>query len=132
MPAASIVWLIVFWIMQIVAHVLFKFGSASTSRWVPCFVGGNVVGVSSILILMKLYATMNPNVALGLALGGGFLCAQAAIAIIFRSSVSIPQYAGILAIAIGMTLLAAGDKANSSKSDSAQQASAQDEHGLSS
>jgi hypothetical protein len=124
--AASIMWLILFWTMQIVAHVLFKFGSTSASRWLPCFIGGNVVGASSILILMKLYTMMNPHVTMGLALGGGFLCAQAAIALIFRSSVSIPQCVGILAIAIGMTLLATGDRTDTSKGDSKQQVSAQD------
>jgi len=59
----NMIWLAVFWIMQIVAQVLFKFGSTSDSRWVLCFVGGNVVGVSSIWVLMKLYTTINLNVA---------------------------------------------------------------------
>ena len=104
----NVILLCLFWCMQIAAHILFKFGSTSHSRWLICFIGGNIVGVSSIWLLMKLYTTMNPNVAMGLALGGGFLCAQVAVWLIFRSNLSIAQYAGILAIAIGMTMLAKG------------------------
>jgi len=103
-----ILWLVIFWVMQAVAQVLFKYGSGSTARWLPGFIGGNVFGASSIWILMVLYKTMNPNVALGVGIGGGFLCAQVAVAVIFRSSVSVAQCGGIAAIALGMVLLAAG------------------------
>jgi multidrug transporter EmrE-like cation transporter len=56
---------------------------------------------------MKTYTGMNANVALALCLGGGFLLAQTSIFVAFRSSLTSIQIAGILAITIGMTLLAA-------------------------
>lgn len=101
-------WIAVFWGMQVVAQLLFKWGSISDSRWLWGFFGGHLFGVSSIWILMLLYKTMNPNVALGICLGGAFLMAQVTLALVFRSSISPIQYGGIAAISIGMILLAAG------------------------
>jgi multidrug transporter EmrE-like cation transporter len=48
---------------------------------------------------------MNPNVALGIGVGGSFLLSQLALAVIFRSSVSAVQCAGIVAITAGMVAL---------------------------
>jgi multidrug transporter EmrE-like cation transporter len=45
---------------------------------------------------------MNPNLALALGTGGGFLACQIALALIFKSSLSLPQYASMVAIAAGM------------------------------
>jgi len=105
-----LVFLLIFWGMQIVCHVLLKYGSTSPGRWLPCFVIGNAVGVSSTWFLMLLYTRMNPNIALGLGLGGGFLFAQLALALLFHSRLSGVQFAGIVAIAAGMAMLAAGPK----------------------
>ena len=102
------VWLTIFYLMQIGAYVLFKFGSTSDSRWLPCFVGGSIIGASSMWILMKLYSVMNVNVATGLAVGGGFLCSQIALALIFRTGISGTQYFGILMISCGLFVLARG------------------------
>jgi len=111
MTVASAMWIAVFWGMQVVAQLLFKWGSISESRWLYGFFGGHLFGVSSIWILMVLYKTMNPNVALGVCLGGAFLWAQLAIALVFRSGVSAIQYGGIAAITVGMIVLAAGKAA---------------------
>ena len=94
--------------MQAGAQVLFKHGSTAPQRWFFGFIAGNVLGASSIWFLMLLYRSMNPNVALGLGTAGGFLCAQVAIALIFRSSLSLLQYAGIAAVSIGMVLFITG------------------------
>lgn len=105
-----LVWLVVFWAMQAVAQVLFKYGSTAPERWLFGFLGGNVFGASSIWLLMLLYRAMNPNVALGLATAGGFLCAQAAVALLFRSSLTLVQVGGMLAVAGGMALFTMGGK----------------------
>jgi len=110
MSAANILWIAVFWGMQVVAQLLFKWGSLSSSRWLWGFVGGHLFGISSIWILMILYRTMNPNVALGICFGGMFLLTQVAIAFVFRSGISAVQYTGIAAITLGMILLAAGGR----------------------
>jgi hypothetical protein len=49
---------------QIIARLFFKYGSAVSSRWLSCFALGNLFGASRIWFLMKLYARMNPNLAM--------------------------------------------------------------------
>lgn len=104
-------WVSIFWAMQALAQVIFKMGGTTPSRWVPCFIIGNVFGASSIWFLMLLYKQMNPNLALAIGTGGGFLAAQAALALIFRVPLVPQQYVGAVAIAIGMMLFALGTKA---------------------
>ena len=106
----NIVWLVAFWLMQAAAQVLFKYGSAHPGKWILGFICGNVFGASSIWFLMLLYRSMNPNVALGLGTAGGFLCAQTAILLIFRSCVSPVQYIGMAAVSVGMVLFITGNK----------------------
>jgi len=105
-----LLWLAIFAVMQAAAQVLFKYGSGAPARWLPFFVAGNVFGASSIWFLMLLYKVMNPNVALGLATASGFLAAQAALVIFFRSHVSMLQYGGMAAIAAGMALITIGQR----------------------
>ena len=106
-----IVWLLIFWAMQAIAQVIFKYGTTAPGRYVPCFILGNVFGASSIWLLMLLYKAMNPNLALGLGTGGGFLCCQVALAVIFHVSVTPMQYVGAFAVALGMALFSIGGKA---------------------
>ena len=99
-------WILVFWVLQATTHLCLKFGSTHPSRWWPCFVLGNIVAVAAALALMKTYSEMdNANVALALCVGGGFLLAQSAIFVIFRTTLSAGQIFGILAITLGMTLV---------------------------
>ena len=99
-----------FWVMQASVALLFKFGSMAPGRWVPCFLAGNVIGVSSTWIWMLVMKQMNPNVALGLIVGGAFLAGQVALALVFRSHLSLMQIAGIAAIFAGMLCLCFGSK----------------------
>lgn len=104
----SIAWIGLFWLMQVGSTLFFKTGSASPTRWWWGFALGNFLGVSSSWILMLLYKTMNPNVALGLGVGGGFLSCQVVLAVLFRTGLGWSQYLGILGITAGMVLLALG------------------------
>lgn len=106
----NIVWLVIFWLMQAAAQVLFKYGSLTPSRWLLGFIAGNVFGASSIWFLMLLYKSMNPCLALGLGTGGGFLCAQIALLMIFRCGVSPVQYLAMALVSVGMALFAIGAK----------------------
>ena len=108
MMLKSIAWLVVFWMMQIIAALLFKIGSSSAARWVPCFVTANIIGVASTWILMVLYRDIQVNIAMGLAVGVTFLLNQIALGIWFRSELSMIQYAGILGISGGMLFLCLG------------------------
>lgn len=106
-----VVWLCTFWVMQALAQIIFKFGSDVPARFLPCFIFGNVFGASSIWLLMLVYKHMNPNLALGLGTGGGFIAAQAALYLIFRTNLSAVQYVAVVAVAAGMALFALGNKA---------------------
>jgi multidrug transporter EmrE-like cation transporter len=108
MSITTVLWIALFWGMQIVAQLLFKWGSGADSRWFWGFFGGHCFGVSSLWILMVLYRTMNPNIALGICFGGMFLLSQVAIAVVFRSGITPVQYAGIVTITVGMIMLAVG------------------------
>ena len=102
------VYLLIFWLMQVIAQVLFKWGSMSEPRWIWGFLGGNVFGFSSIWLLMLVYKAINPNIALGIATGGSFFLSQVVIVFAFKSKVLPVQWIGIAAIVIGMIVLAAG------------------------
>jgi multidrug transporter EmrE-like cation transporter len=95
------------WAMQAVSQLLYKWGT-NTGHMTAGFVVGNLFGASSIVFLMLLYKTVNPNVALGICMGGGFLTAQIALALVGRARLGRAQYAGIVAITAGMLLLAVG------------------------
>ena len=103
-----IAYILVFWSMQVIAQLFFKWGSTLESRWVWGFLGGNLFGFSSIWLLMLMYKEMNPNVALGIATGGSFLFAQVALAFVFKSQVAPIQWIGVAAIVIGIVVLGAG------------------------
>ena len=100
--------LIIFLAMQVAANLIFKYGSAEPSRWLICFVIGNVIGASSIYFMMKLYERLNANIAMALGGGATFLLVQLALAVTFHSRLSPLQWGGIVTVGIGMALAALG------------------------
>jgi len=104
----QIVWFGVFFAVYAAAFCFFKRGSMSKRAWLPCFILGNVFGVSANVIMMILYQSMNPNLVMGLALGGGFVAAQIVIALVFRNKLTWMQIIGALIVASGMFLLVMG------------------------
>ena len=99
---------VLYWAMQAAAAVIIKFGSTSRSRQARGFIVGNALAASSMWFLMMVYRTMNVNVALGIGVGGAFMCAQIAVALVFRARMSAVQIGGVAAITVGMVLLAVG------------------------
>lgn len=105
--------LVVFWAMQVFASVAFKYGSktgAHDRRWYAGFIGGNVVGATSVLLMMEVYGAMkdNPNLAAVLVTSGAFIGSQIALALIFRSRLAVRQWAGIVLVAVGTAAAAWG------------------------
>jgi len=96
-----------FWAMQIFANVAFKWGSNGTAgrswRWRIGFISGNIVGASSILLLMKIYALLpaNSNLAAVLAGSGGFIGGQLLLAVLFKSKLTTVQWIGVVLVAMG-------------------------------
>lgn len=101
----NVLWLSMFWAMQIGASLLFKYGATAPERYWIGFLGGNVFGASSIFLLMQLYKTMQVNVAMSLGAGGAFFLGQIALALVFRQNLNWIQYAGIAVITVGMVVV---------------------------
>jgi len=107
-------YLSIFWAMQISANVAFKYGSHTAAgrsrRWLAGFVGGNIVGASSIYFLMRIYEQMpeNCNLAAVLAGSGGFIGSQILLAWMWRSRLSLGQWIGIALVAIGTVIATLG------------------------
>jgi len=101
----NIIGMIAFWIVYAASFCIFKRGSLSKAAWLPCFIIGNVSGVIGNGILMLLYETMDANIALGLAVGGGYLFAQISLSRIFKEPLTPRQYISIFAVTAGMFML---------------------------
>jgi multidrug transporter EmrE-like cation transporter len=129
MTQRTAAYLLVFWLMQVIAQVFFKWGSTSESRWLWGFLGGNLFGFSSMWLLMLVYKAIHPNTALGIAVGGAFLLSQIALVLAFKSKVAPVQWAGVAAIAVGIIALAAGSPGESGQD--AQQVTSPDHHSAS-
>ncbi len=108
MKMGTIAVIAVYLAMQVIAQLYFKWGSALDGKWWRGFIGGNLFGFSSIWLLMHVYRSMNPNIALGICGGGAFLLSQIALAIVFKSNISVTQWGGVAAIFAGMILLTMG------------------------
>lgn len=96
--------LVIFWAMQVVANLFFKYGSGGQGRWATGFILGNVVGASSIFFMMRLYARMSPNLVVALASGGAFLAIQLVMALVFHTRPTPLQWGGFAAVAAGMAV----------------------------
>lgn len=112
LPAAMIPLLLsVFLALQVVANVLFKYGSLHPGRYWAAFALGNIVGVSSIWFMMQIHQRMNANVAMAVAGGCTFVLVQAALFLLFDSRLNLVQCAGIAAILAGTLVTVLGGDA---------------------
>lgn len=100
--------LTVFWIAQAALAIAFQYGSSAPGRWLRGYVAGNVIGVSASLLWLVMLRMGDANVATGLAVGGGFLAQQIALALVYRGRLTLVQVAGIAAIIGGMLCLGMG------------------------
>jgi hypothetical protein len=94
--------LIIFWSMQAAAQAAFGWGASFPSRWMAGFLIGNAIGVSSIFVLMRLYASGDAGLACALGVGGAFVAGQIALAMVTRQTPALGQCACIALIAAGM------------------------------
>ena len=108
MTTSNVLIISVFCGMQVAASLLFKWGSLSDARWLWGFLGGNLLGFASVWLLMLVYRSMNPNVALGICGGSAFLLSQLALSAVFKSGMTFPQWGGVAAIVAGIVVLAVG------------------------
>ncbi len=95
-----------FLLFQVAAALLFKWGSSVEGRWWAGFACGNLVGVSSILFLMRIYHALHPNLAAAVCTGGSFLLIQLTLAFCFSSGLSAGQWGGVCLMSAGIALIA--------------------------
>jgi len=106
----TVAYLLAFWVMQVMAQVFFKLGAEYPDKKLLYLVLGNVFGAPSTYFLVLLYKVMeSPNLALGIAGGGGFIACQLGLAVLFHSRVTPLQGVGVVALALGMLLMALGN-----------------------
>ena len=100
----------IFILFQIIAGVLFKAGSVHQKYFVHCFLVANVFGMSSTWILMVVYKHMDANTAIAIGGGVSFLLTQLLLMAIFGTNMVFYQWAGIVLIVFGTTLVSLGAK----------------------
>ena len=106
-----IFWLIIFYLLQIVANLLFKYGSIALEHFWMGFLLGNLFGCVSIVPLMRLYQGMQVNLAIALASGITFLLVQMAFLLFYRERLTWIQCVGILGMSLSMFLISWGKAA---------------------
>jgi len=97
-----------FWLTQILANILFKHGGNVPDRWIWCFLGASCIGLGSNWLVMRLYENLSPVAVLCLTGGGTFLLLQVSMAVMTKSWPAPLQWAGILAVTLGMVVASMG------------------------
>ena len=86
---------------QIIAALLFKWGSLNSDRYWPGFIFGNIFGMSSILMLIQMHKKMDPATVLGITTGGTFVLCQIALLLAFRQGITVQGWIGIVLVFAG-------------------------------
>ena len=98
--------IVVFFLMQVIAALLFKWGSSATHLYWWGFGLGNFFGATSIMMLINVYKVLNPNITLAICTGGAFLLTQLALSIVFKNPIGPLPSLGVLMIVGGIALMA--------------------------
>ena len=102
--------MVVFWSMQVINVLFFKYGSTAAPRFVPGFILGNTFGVASTwLWMLMLKGKYGTATIMGLGTGGAFLFGQIALALVFRGYFNWLHGVGIGAVLVGMLCLCVGE-----------------------
>lgn len=99
MPYGSI---LAFFVLQVTAGLVFKYGALHKVYWWHSFVVGNVLGMISIYFLMRVYHDLNPNLGEAICRGGRFVLLQLAFVLVFQSRLNTIQWGGIAMIVAGI------------------------------
>ena len=97
--------LILFFAFQVIAALLFKWSGSPSGHYWGGFVGGNLFGVTSIVMLINLYRVWPAGMVLGVATGGAFLLNQLAMFAVYRESLTLGGWCGIAMILAGILLV---------------------------
>jgi multidrug transporter EmrE-like cation transporter len=91
--------------MQVLVSIIFKWGSSgSKSLWLWSFIVANIIALISTWFLMTAYKYLNTNITYGIGVGTTFILTQVALSLIFKSKMSMAQWALLVVIAVCMAL----------------------------
>jgi drug/metabolite transporter (DMT)-like permease len=97
-------YIIAYWTIGIIAGLLFRLGGVTAELRVWCFIGGNLFGITSTWFLMKLYSSMNVNIATVISSAGTFILFQFILWKYFHSPLSGLQWLGLAMMAVGIVM----------------------------
>lgn len=107
MPALNIILFLVF---QIIANLLFKWGSTAPRLYWWGFGLGNAVGVTSIIFMLGMYRSMPSASVVAIGTGGVFILNQITLQLVYREKLGGWGVAGILLIFAGILMVSAVSK----------------------
>ncbi len=112
-----------FLLFQVIANLLFKWGSTDPAYYWWGFALGNAVGVTSIIFMLGMYRAMPAAAVIAVGVGGTFLLNQIVMNLVFRERLTPAAVAGLVLILIGilMTTLLNHPAAGSGETTSAPQ-----------
>ena len=94
-----------FLLFQVIANLLFKWGSSAPHLYWWGFGLGNLVGMSSILFMMGMYRALPVAMVVAVGTGGTFILNQVVMALLFRERVSFAAVLGSLMILAGVLMV---------------------------
>ena len=93
-----------FLLFQVIANLLFKWGSSDPAYYWWGFALGNAVGVTSIIFMLGMYRAMPVAAVIAVGVGGTFLLNQIVMNLVFRERLSPAAVAGLVLIFVGILM----------------------------
>lgn len=107
---------------QVVAHLLFKWGSVNPQNYWYGFILGNIVGASSIIFMLGMFKSLPAASVLAIGTGGSFILNQIFLNLVYHEKVNYIGIIGIILIFAGiLTVAFSGNLLKSSGDDKPSQ-----------
>lgn len=100
--------LTVYLLFQMIAVLLYKWGSTDPKYYWWGFVIGNIFSFASIFSFMYVHKGLHPNIALAVCTGGAFVICQTALYVFYKQALAPWQWCGLAVILGGILLVAFG------------------------
>jgi len=105
------VWILcAYYVLNAIGQTIIAAGGRADGWGIPSLLAGSVIGIFGTWLIMQLYKRMDVNTATAVSLGGGFLFAQIALAIVFAEHLTIWQYLGLGLITVGLFVMVKGER----------------------
>jgi len=116
--AVTFFWLVLWLILNTTAAVCFKESGTNRDYTWRYFFAGNTFGPLSVIVLMILYARMNPNLTSAMCVGLGTITVQVTFGVLYNAHLHPRQWLGIGLLTAGVALALIGKGARAAESES--------------